>query len=73
MSVLLLRGCFLFSRGSIIRELLRLARYKCEINAVRWVQNEGKLDWVVICDYRQGRLQCHGCKYGLELNPENNE
>lgn len=73
MSVSLLKSRSLFSQRSIIQELSRLTRYKCEINAVRWVQNEGKLDWVVICDYRQGRLQCHGCKYGVELMPENNK
>ena len=43
--------------------------YKCEINAMRWMHGDLKLDWIVICEYRKGRLQCHGCKYGMELKP----
>lgn len=44
--------------------------YKCEVNAMRWIHGELSLDWVVVCDYRKGRLQCHGCKYGKEVKPK---
>ncbi len=42
--------------------------YLCDRNAMRWIYGELNLDWVVICDYRKGRVQCHGCKFGVELN-----
>ena len=44
-----------------------LPMYKCEINAMRWMEGEKKMSWVVICDTREGRLQCHGCKHGIEI------